>query len=484
MSSMMMSVSESVNVSLIKLSQDVCKKTIAALASKYGFSAADAEEFIGPLTVSKAEKKTKKVAGGASGVKKEKVRGPVVPLPFSGEMHEGVCHGLKQNHGLLTQCDSSCNSEGDQYCSGCLKQCDKNASGKPDNGCIEDRMQAYESGVEFRDPKGRAPTAYAKVMQKLKLTEDQVIAEAARRGCTFDSAHLLMPESKRGRPKKEGSLTVDTESDAGKKRGRPKKASKAVEVTSTEDLFATLISEVKAASPRPVVVQDDQQVSDLSGSESDGESSKKSKKSKMSASEKAEKEAAKAALAAEKEAAKAALAAEKAALAAEKAVLAAEKEAAKAALIAEKEALAAEKEAAKAALAAEKEAAKAALAAEKEAAKAALIAEKEAKKAALIAEKEAKKVVASVAKETKKGVTEKVTPKVAKSEPEVEAEVDEPDVILSVKKFMFKEIEYLRTSENILYHADTKECAGVFNEERQEIDECELEEESEEEEDD
>ena len=41
-----------------------------------------------------------------------------------------------------------------------------------------------------------------------------------------------------------------------KKRGRPKKALKAVEVSSTEDLFATLISEVKAGSSRPALVKE------------------------------------------------------------------------------------------------------------------------------------------------------------------------------------------------------------------------------------
>jgi hypothetical protein len=55
--------------------------------------------------------------------------------------------------------------------------------------------------------------------------------------------------------------------------------------------------------------------------------------------------------------------------------------------------------------------------------------------------------------------------------------------VLKVKEFQFQGVTYLRTADNVLYNKATQECAGVFNEERQEIDECELEEESDEESD-
>jgi len=49
-----------------------------------------------------------------------------------------------------------------------------------------------------------------------------------------------------------------------------------------------------------------------------------------------------------------------------------------------------------------------------------------------------------------------------------------------VKKFEFKGKLYYRTADNVLYDPKTQDCMGVFNEERQEIDECVEEEEDDE----
>ena len=314
-----MSVYERLMDSMLK---EVQSCAIEACARAYGFSASDAKCKIGNVvllygSVNVVEKKSRKVVAVCSKRK--------VALPFSGAVEEGCCRGLKQNHGLLSQCMNEVSSG---YCSGCKKQCDKNASGKPDCGSIEDRMTAFTVGVDFRDPKGRAPVAYAKVMQKLKITEEEVLAEVAKFNVTFNRDHFVMPESKRGRPKKEGSVSKDTDSDAGsKKRGRPKKVLKAVEVSSTEDLFATLISEVKASSPRaevpvpvpvPAAVPAPVSVAVLevtSKKVKDGAAKEAAK-----AAKEAEKLAAKAAKEAEKFAAKAAKEAEKLAAKASKAV--------------------------------------------------------------------------------------------------------------------------------------------------------------------
>jgi hypothetical protein len=283
-----------------RVMMEVQQEAIDACAKVYGFSASDARSKIGNVVL----------LCGVVGVVEKKVRKAVVvsekrklALPFSGAVLAGCCAGLKQNHGLLSQCTNEVSSG---YCSGCKKQCDKNASGKPDCGSIEDRMAAFTAGVEFRDPKGRAPVAYAKVMQKLKITEEEVLLEVAKFNVTFNREHFAMPESKRGRPKKEGSK--DTDSDAGsKKRGRPKKAPKAVEVSSTEDLFATLISEVKASSPRaevpaPVPVP----IEAVKKSKEAEKAAKEQEKLAAKAAKEQEKLAAKAAKEAEKLAAKAA----------------------------------------------------------------------------------------------------------------------------------------------------------------------------------
>jgi hypothetical protein len=250
-------------------------------------------------------------------------------------------------------------------------------------------MSAYLNGLEFRDPKGRAPIAYAKVVQKLKLTREQVEAEAGKFNVVLDDSDFALPESKRGRPKKAVSDTDSETSGEPKKRGRPKKAEKPVEVSSTEDLFASLISEVKASSPRP-------------------------EPSAAPLSKKEQKEA--------------------------------------------------EKKAAKEQKEAEKQATKEKKAQEKAAAK---------------AEKSSKKPKEDV----KPAAPVPVPAPVEEEEEEEEEEEKEEEVVLTVKKFVFQGKTYLRTADNVLYDAETQDQVGVFNEAQQKIEECELESESEEEDD-
>jgi hypothetical protein len=307
---------EIVSKMLQRVLEIVRTDVIRGCALKYNFS--ESEALSGVLL------DVREVVGRVEKV--EKVSKPEVPLPFTGRVSEECCSGVRQNHGLLTQCHKS-KSDSKEYCSGCQKQADKNASGKPNSGSISDRLAAFESGKEYRDPKGKAPVAYVKVMQKLKLSKEQVEEEAMKQKIELPSDLFNAAIAKRGRPKKNAAVTSDTDSEKSepKRRGRPKKTGKPVEVSTTEDLFASLISEAKANSPRPPKAE--------------------------------------------------------------------------------------------------------------------------------VKPKEAEK-------------------KKATKEAEVEAEV-------KVKKFEFKGIVYYRTSDNVLYDPKTQDCVGVFNEERQEIDECEEEDEDE-----
>jgi hypothetical protein len=305
---------------------------IRGCALKYNFSEAEALSLVLVDIKEREVGRKKEVKVSGSGKK------PLVPLPFTGHVSEECCSGLRNNHGLLTQCHKS-KCESNEYCSGCQKQADKNASGKPNSGCIEDRLAAYESGKEYRDSKGKAPVAYAKVMQKLKLSEEQVREEATKQKIELPSDIFKTAIAKRGRPKKNPAVTSDTESDNSepKRRGRPKKTGKPVEVSTTEDLFASLISEAKANSPRPPPLEK-------------------------------------------------------------------------------------------------------------------------------VEPKEAEK---------KKATKELQQP-----------EVEEKEAEVKVKKFEFKGTVYYRTADNVLYDPKTQDCVGVFNEERQEIDECEEEDEEDDEEED
>ena len=212
----------------IKIELEKCSKNVVKLLEcKYGLESCEVD--------------VEKIVLEAMGekVKGEKVK--KVVLPFMGKNVEGSCSGLEYNHGLLSQCMNE-KKVGCKYCVLCEEESKKNNNGKPENGCIEDRIEAYERGVEFKTEKGKVPIAYAKVMQKLKLTEEEVVAEAKRQNITMNREHFAMPELKRGRPKKE----VSNKEEEVKRRGRPKKEHKAIVVSSTEDLFASLISEAKS----------------------------------------------------------------------------------------------------------------------------------------------------------------------------------------------------------------------------------------------
>jgi len=440
---MAMTVTKKAMKQMENMALDMARQAILDCAEVYGFSAEEAMERLGANQVSiRAEIVSKKP-------KTEKVEKAAFPLPFSGYISDTCCQGVKANRGLYTQCEKKCNADG-EFCNGCAKQAAKNANGQPDCGIIANR-----ANPEWRDAKGKAPTAFVKVMKKLKLTEEQVLAEVARLNVVFDAeTHFAAEpakESKRGRPKK--AITSDTESSSGEKksRGRPKKAGKIVEVSATEDLFATLVQAAKADAGAGAT----EAMSDLSGSESESvSSSKKSKSKKMTAEEKAAKEQAKAEEKAAKDQAKAE---EKAAKEAAKAEEKAAKEAAKAE---EKAAKAQEKEEAKAQEKAAKEQAKLQEKAAKDLAKAE---EKAAKAQAKPAKTEkAPKVLAKV--------TATATAAVADAElEEEEEEEEEEEAPVAVSKFEFQGKTYLKSSNNVIYDLESQDEIGVWNATKNEI---------------
>ena len=432
---MAMTLSKKALKSVESMALDMARQAIKECAEVYGFSAEEAIQRLGANQVAVRSE----VRSVVKKDKVEKVAKAAFPLPFSGVIREDCCQGVKSNRGLYSQCEKS-QSSNTQFCNGCSKQASKNANGEPDYGLIANR------GVDgWTDPKGQAPTSFVKVMKKLKLTEEAVLAEVCRLGASFDAekhfAEEPAKESKRGRPKK--AACSDTESSEGeKKRGRPKKAAKVVEIAPTEDLFATLVQEAKNAGEMSGEMVEE--MSDLSDSDSES-SSKKAKKSP----------------------------AEKAAKTSEKAAKASEKEAAKAAAKAEKEAEALVKKAEKDAEALVKKA------------------EKEAEVAAKKAAKEAEKVAAKAAKdakpkeEKKKGSTSKKAIEavvVVPQTPELVAEEEEDDEpAVEVEKIVFESVTYLKSSNNVIYDLNTQDEIGVWNEAKKTIEFCEVESDSDEE---
>ena len=399
-----MNISQVMNNMMVGMSRNISQQVVEACASKYGFSAEEAMRDLGIVVVISAKKE------GEKSVKAKKVSS-AFPLPFNGEHSDLLCQALRQNNGLYTQCQGA-KKEG-SFCKSCHQLASKSEDGIPEYGTISQRMACDVFG--YTDPKGRKPTAYTKVMKKYKLTQEQVLEEAAKFGIQINEAHFVAPEE----PKRGRKVAAPKEPKEAKGiKGRPKKTTKVIQIADDDDdLFASLVASANEAD------------------EEDTEAVKQAKEQEKAAKKLAleqEKEAKKLALEQEKEAKKLALEQEKAAKAAK---LAAEK--------AEKEAK----------LAAEK--------AEKEAKLAAAKAEKEAKLAKAEQEKAEKAAKLAAAKEAKK----------SKKEPE---EDEEPEVC---KKCTFNGKKYLRSLksgivydlEKYLEDQDNMVVLGKWNAEQETI---------------
>lgn len=395
---------------------------IKECAARYGFSAEEALLGLNLSSVSAvvvAEKKSRKArVEGRADVDKPKVVRAAFPLPYNGEMNETCCFGLRLCEGLYTQCRVA--RKGDSsFCKVCEEVADKN-NGVPTYGTIQERKACYDSNVEFKDPKGKSPVAYSRVMRKHKLTEAQVVEEAGKLNMIINPVHFtaVETETKRGRPKAANKAPKEPKGA----KGRPKKSKKVLEIDGGEDdLFATLLAEANAES------SGSDEVSTIA-SEAEVEIAVKPKETKKKVSKDAAKEA-------------------------EKATKAAEKEAEKAKKEAEKEAEKKLKEAEKATKAAEK-------------------ATKAAEKATKAAEKEAEKAAKEAAKALKEAE------KAAKSAPPAASIADdEPDV---VKRFEFEGKKYLKSKKTgIIYNMD-QDVIGKWNEATNKIDFTDADEEVEE----
>ena len=383
-----MYVSEQLTRQLVNTTQDVAMRCVQVLAEKFNFDAEEAIQMLG-LNMIKLERKAPVKAKVA---KTAKVVAPksAFPLPYNGEFNDACCYALRQNNGLYTQCTGIRKGEA-SFCKGCASQMQKVGAEMPEYGTIQQRMAV--DIFEYVDPKGRKPIAYAKIMKKYKINEEQVKEEAGKLNIIINPNHFVVPEeTKRGRPK-----TEKAPKEKGAK-GRPKKSKKVLQIEGEdEDLFATLVAEANKGDGDEIV---------LAGKKKAGKSDEEKEAERLAKeAEKKEKEAKRLAEKAEKEAK----------LAAEKAEKEAKKKAEEEARLAKKAAEEAEKKA-------KKEAAEKAKA------------EKEAKLAAEKAEKEAKKAA------------KKPESKAAKAE---EPEEDEPEV---VKKIEFEGKKYLKSKKTgIIY---------------------------------
>jgi chemotaxis protein histidine kinase CheA len=347
-----MYVSEQLTRQLVNTTQDVAIRCVQVLSERFNFDAEEAIQMLG-LNMIKLERKMPEKAKVAKAVKVQAPKA-AFPLPYNGEFNSTCCYALRQNNGLYTQCAGIRKGEA-SFCKGCASQMQKVGAEMPEYGTIQQRMAV--DIFEYVDPKGRKPIAYAKIMKKYKINEEQVLAEAGKLNININPNHFVVADSegvKRGRPKAE---KVEKKEKGAK--GRPKKSKKVLQIEDEdEDLFAALVAEANEVDGDEIVMTGKKKVVK---SDEEKEAERLAKEE-----EKAEKEAKRLAEKAEKEAKLAAEKAEKEGLAKQK-----------------KEAERLAREAKKAAEEAEKQA-------KKEAAEKAK-AEKEAKIAAEKAEKETKK---------------------------------------------------------------------------------------------
>ena len=444
----MMSIEVIMSESVMNATKDVVYKVIVELSARYDFDSEEAIRSIG-LSMKSKDSKVKELK-----VKELKVKSKFA-LPYSGELVESCCRGLRQNQGLYTQCTvSSCESS--VFCKSCKTSADKN-DGVPEYGTITSRLKAYNEGVEYKDPSGKSPTPYVKVMKKLKVSREEVEEEASKLWMVINPIHFETDAVKRsGRP----ALKKKAEVGEVKPKGRPKKAKKVLELAGEEeDLFASLVMSANKQNDSEDEQDEDADTVIMSDSEGEDEKETTILAAKLLADEEA-KLAAK--LVADEEAKLSAKLSAK--LVADEGAKLAAKLVAK--LVSDEE-----KEVKKKAADAKKETERL----EKEAKKKAVEDEKEAKKLAADAKKEAERLE----KEGKKKVVEVKKPKKEgkKKADEVTNGVEEEDDEV-VKNFVFEGKKYLKSKKaGIIYNME-QDKIGKWNEAKQRIDFDIIEEES------
>ena len=238
--------------------KNLASQCIKECAVRHNFDAEEEIRILGleNLTLVRklmAKKSVSKESKKSIKSKEPKEKKSSFPMPFMPSTVDAFgCQGLAFNRGLFTQCIKTTMENG-VFCKGCQTEADKNASGCPDCGTIEQRLA---TGLyEFKDSKGRSPVSYLKVLEKLKLSQEQSLEEASKLNIEVSEEHFEVVEKAKKSKKTDSS------------RGRPKKPSLAIEADNVTDLFAKLTSEEEEecdleVSEKPVKVSKKSKLSD------------------------------------------------------------------------------------------------------------------------------------------------------------------------------------------------------------------------------
>ena len=164
-----------------------------------------------------AKAKAKEEEKLAKAEAKKKAKGYDYPLPFLGVVCEDQCQGIKLNYGLHTQCTGK--KTDNDFCRTCNKAIDKSETKKHPYGIIRDRLNADGSILlPFYDNKGCKTVCYKQYLMKMKYDVEEVKAYFEQQG--VDIPEFYWEEEveeeaikKRGRPKKQKSLTDSSDDD-------------------------------------------------------------------------------------------------------------------------------------------------------------------------------------------------------------------------------------------------------------------------------
>jgi hypothetical protein len=221
---------------IIDSAKYIGREIVNLLAKKYNFNSEEAINYLEINTSKPQQIDIKKNNSKTS-----------IPLPFCNYINPNCCHGVRLNYGLYTQCNNKSSVYNTEYpvCETCNKQIQNNSNNKPTYGFISARLA---DGPNYRDPKGKAPTNYANIMQKMNISKEDAELAAKKMGLVIPDYEFIIKKVTRGRPKKD-TTADDTESEASfapikteKKRGRPPKKNK--EIVSVDDVGNSMLKDL------------------------------------------------------------------------------------------------------------------------------------------------------------------------------------------------------------------------------------------------
>ena len=190
--------------------KDVALATITALSEKYGFPVDEAVRFVGvdEMNVTKASKKPSD--SKTKNEKKVKEVKAKFAMPWTGDVKEDKCKGIKDNSKLFTQCTSN-PIDGERFCLTCKTQAETNGNGKPSGGTVEDRLAT--GPLDYKGPKNGAKViSYANFLLKKNISHEDAKKEAERLGIEIPDYQWDLQVRKRGRPSKPSAAVSDTSS--------------------------------------------------------------------------------------------------------------------------------------------------------------------------------------------------------------------------------------------------------------------------------